>query len=132
MARRLLLRALLAACALLIAACGSFPVNPPLARVDLEAGYRFDPILDEADPRDEMFVILVFSGGGTRAAALSFGVLEALRDTPIRWQGRSASLLDEVDVISAISGGSFPAAYYALRGAQTFSDFPDRFLYREV
>ena len=132
MAGRLLLRVLLAACSLLVAACGSFPVNPPLAHYDREAGYRFERVPDEQDPRDEMFVILVFSGGGTRAAALSFGVLEALRDTPIRWQGRSASLLDEVDVISAVSGGSFPAAYYALRGAQTFSEFPDRFLYREV
>lgn len=74
----------LVACALLLSACGSFPLNPPLARYDPTAGYRFDPIPDEPDKRDEMFVILVFSGGGTRAAALSFGVLEALRDTPIR------------------------------------------------
>lgn len=119
-------------CALLLSACGSFPVNPPLARYDPSAGYRFDPIPDEPDKRDEMFVILVFSGGGTRAAALSFGVLEALRDTPIRWQERDTSLLEEVDVISSISGGSFPAAYYALRGSDTFTEFPERFLYQPV
>ena len=120
------------ACLLLLAACGTFPANPPLARVDKSAGYRFDPVPDEADKRDEMFVILVFSGGGTRAAALSYGVMEALRDTRIRWQGQSVSLLDEVDVISAISGGSFPAAYYALRGPRIFDEFPDKFLYRPV
>jgi hypothetical protein len=123
---------LLLACSLSIAACGSFPVNPPLDRYDPLVGYRFDPAPDEPDKRDEMFVILVFSGGGTRAAALSFGVLEALRDTPIHWQAQDASLLDEVDVISSISGGSFPAAYYALRGPDTFSEFPDKFLYRPV
>ncbi len=117
---------------LLISACGSFPVNPPLDKYDPATGYRFDPIPDTADKRDQMFVILVFSGGGTRAAALSYGVLEALRDTPIHWQGRDESLLDEVDVISAISGGSFPAAYYALRGQDTFKEFPDKFLYRPV
>ena len=122
----------LPACLLLLAACGTFPANPPLARVDKSAGYRFDPVPDEADKRDEMFVILVFSGGGTRAAALSYGVMEALRDTRIQWQGQSVSLLDEVDVISAISGGSFPAAYYALRGPSIFDEFPDKFLYRPV
>ncbi len=122
----------LPACLLLLAACGTFPANPPLARVDKSAGYRFDPVPDEADKRDEMFVILVFSGGGTRAAALSYGVMEALRDTPIQWQGQSVSLLDEVDVISAISGGSFPAAYYALWGPRIFDEFPDKFLYRPV
>lgn len=123
---------LLVTCSLLISACGSFPVNPPLDQYDPLVGYRFDPTPDEPDKRDEMFVILVFSGGGTRAAALSYGVLEALRDTPIHWQARDASLLDEVDVISSISGGSFPAAYYALRGPDTFSEFPDKFLYRPV
>lgn len=122
----------LVACSLLLSACGSFPVNPPLEHYDPLTGYRFDPIPDEPDKRDEMFVILVFSGGGTRAAALSYGVMEALHDTPIHWQAQDLSLLDEVDVISSISGGSFPAAYFALRGTDTFSEFPDKFLYRPV
>ena len=129
---RIVTRMAVTACLLLLAACGTFPANPPLAKYDKSAGYRFDPVPDEADKRDEMFVILVFSGGGTRAAALSYGVMEALRDTRIQWQGRSVSLLDEVDVISSISGGSFPAAYYALRGAKIFDEFPDKFLYRRV
>ena len=75
---------------------------------------------------------MTFSGGGTRAAALAYGVLEALRDTKIEWQGRRESLLDEVDVISSISGGSFPAAYYALRGRKIFDEFPQKFLYRPI
>lgn len=116
----------------LLAACGSFPVNPPLAKYDSSAGYRFDPLPDQPDKRDQMFVILVFSGGGTRAAALSYGVMEALRDTRIRWQGQDMSLLDETDVISSISGGSFPAAYYALYGSKIFDEFPNKFLYRPV
>ena len=118
-------------CALLLTACASFPQNPPLAKYDPSAGYRFE-LLDRGGNSDGLFVILAFSGGGTRAAALSFGVLEALRDTRIEWGGKTQSLLDEVDVISAISGGSFPAAYYALHGSRMFGEFPDRFLYRPV
>jgi NTE family protein len=118
-------------CALLLSACASFPPNPPLAKYDPSAGYRFE-LLDQGGNSDGLFAILAFSGGGTRAAALSYGVLEALRDTRIQLNGKERSLLDEVDVISAISGGSFTAAYYALHGARTFDEFPQRFLYRPV
>jgi NTE family protein len=129
---RLAARAALLGCALLLAACASFtPGNPPLARYQPDAGYRFER-LERGDNTDELFVIVTFSGGGTRAAALAFGVLEALRDTTIEWRGRRLALLEEVDVISSISGGSFPAAYYALRGGQLFEEFPERFLYRPV
>ena len=125
-------RLALAACALLVAACAPFaPGNPPLARYDAHAGYRFESLEHPGDS-DRLFVIVTFSGGGTRAAALAYGVLEALRDTPIQWQGKKESLLDEVDVISSISGGSFPAAYYALYGQRIFEEFPGKFLYRPI
>jgi NTE family protein len=121
-----------AALALLVAACAPFsPGNPPLERYDARAGYRFEN-LEHPGNSDRLFVIVTFSGGGTRAAALAYGVLEALRDTTIAWQGKKASLLDEVDVISSISGGSFPAAYYALYGRRIFDEFPDKFLYRPI
>ena len=76
--------------------------------------------------------MLTFSGGGTRAAALAYGVLEALRATPIVWEGERRSLLDEVDVISAVSGGSFTAVYYALKRERAFADFESAFLKRDV
>lgn len=117
--------------ALLLTACGSFPVNPPLTKHDPSSGYRFEK-LDAGSNTDDLFVILVFSGGGTRAAAFSYGVLEALRDTSIELNKKKISLLDEVDVISSVSGGSFPAAHYALSGRHTFDEFPDKFLYRPV
>ncbi len=126
------MRLALLASLLLVASCASFtPGNPPLKQYAPDQGYRFER-LERGDNSDQLFVILTFSGGGTRAAALAYGVLEALRDTRIEWQGKRVSLLDEVDVISSISGGSFPAAYYALRGTQIFDEFPDRFLYRPV
>ncbi len=78
---------------------------------------------------DEWLVMLAFSGGGTRAAALSYGVLEELSRTPTARGGR---MLDDVDAISAVSGGSFTAAYYALNGDGLFRDFDRRFLKRDV
>lgn len=75
---------------------------------------------------------LAFSGGGTRAAALAYGVLEGLRDTQVVVDGRPGRLLDQVDTISAVSGGSFTAAYYGLHGDKTFEDFEAAFLRRDI
>ena len=58
--------------------------------------------------------------------------MEALRDTVIRVDGREKRLLDEVDCISSVSGGSFTAAYYGLFRERLFEDFRARFLERDV
>lgn len=108
-----------------------YPVNPPLADLDEQDGYRYDN-LSAAQNGDELFIILAFSGGGTRAAAFSFGLLEALRDTSYQVAGTPRRLIEEVDVISSVSGGSFTAAYYGLFAERIFEDFSDRFLYRDI
>ena len=79
-------------------------------------------------PLGKVTLVLAFSGGGSRAAALAYGVLEELRDTPIQQNGQTTRLLDEVDVISSVSGGSFTAAYYGLHGDKTFKKFEKVFL----
>lgn len=81
---------------------------------------------------NKVTLILSFSGGGTRAAALSYGVLQALRDTDMEIDGERINLLEEVDMISAVSGGSFTAAYYGLYGEKIFEDYEEAFLYHEV
>lgn len=110
--------------------------NGPLERIDPHTGYRFDALRKGEGNTDEVFVCLCFSGGGTRAAALSYGVLKALRDTPLgRAGGHNASrnLLQEVDLISSVSGGSFTAASYALDRERIFDGaFEERFLKRNV
>lgn len=80
---------------------------------------------------EELFVVLAFSGGGTRAASFSYGVLQALRDTRVNLNGRPRRLVDEIDVITSVSGGSFTGAYYGLFGDRTFERFPKDFLYRD-
>jgi predicted acylesterase/phospholipase RssA len=107
------------------AGCTTTPnYNAPLQSYDPNAGYKFQNI-DAGENSDSLFVILTFSGGGTRASALSLGVLEKLAATTIEWEGRESSLLDEVDVISSVSGGSFTAAYFALFGDEVFEQFPE-------
>src|SRR5210317_663738 len=101
--------------ALGLGACAHYPVNEELTSLDPEGGYRFAN-LDDTDNTDKLFVILTFSGGGTRAAAFSYGVMEKLKTTTIMVDGQPRRLLDEVDVISSVSGGSFTAAYFGLFG----------------
>jgi NTE family protein len=81
---------------------------------------------------NSLFICLAFSGGGTRAAALAYGVLEKLKNTRITWKGTEKRLLDEVDCISSISGGSFTAAYYGLFGEKIFQDYRTRFLDADI
>jgi NTE family protein len=107
-----------------------YPVNPPLDRVAFPEGYYLENMGHQGSP--EILLVLTFSGGGTRAAALAYGVLEVLRGTTIRVDGKDRSVLDEVDIISAVSGGSFTAAYYGLFGDRLFEDFEEKFLKRPV
>lgn len=80
----------------------------------------------------DILLIVAFSGGGTRAAAFAYGVLEELRDTRVTLNGRNRRLLDEVDILSGVSGGSFPAAYYGLYGDSIFRDFENLFLKNDI
>ena len=82
----------------------------------------------ESGRSPDMKFILTFSGGGTRAAAMAYGVMEELRDNNILIDGQQRRLLDEIDYISSVSGGSFTAAYYGLHGEQMFDIFEDEFL----
>lgn len=61
---------------------------------------------------------LALSGGGYRAAAYHIGTLRALHQLGI---------LDKVDVISSVSGGSITAAYYALN-KDNYEDFEKQFI----
>lgn len=77
-------------------------------------------------------VFVAMSGGGTRAAALSYGVLKGLKELELQTQAGQSSLLDEIDFISSVSGGSFTAAYYGLYGDKLFTDFENDFLYNDI
>ena len=119
------------AIALFASGCAHYPVNAPLAAVDGRTGYRFENTAFSTNS-DDLLLMLAFSGGGTRAAALDYGVLEELARTGVGPPSQQHRLLDEVDLISSVSGGSFTAAYYALWGDRIFSDFERQFLKKRV
>lgn len=128
------LRAVIAllACTLLLSSCvGYRRVNERLEQIDPTAGYRPAQVATFRDA-GRITLYLAFSGGGTRAAALAYGVLEALRDTEVVIDGERVRLIDEVDTLSGVSGGSFPAAYYGMFGDRIFDEFEERFLRRNI
>jgi NTE family protein len=118
---------------LAISACSStpVPVNQPITAVDEHSGYRKLEAARTGD-FDDTLVLLSFSGGGMRAAALSYGVMQELRDTLITSGEREVRMLDTVDNISSVSGGSFTAAYYGLFRDKLFEDYEDVFLRQQV
>ncbi len=120
---------LLAAFCLFAGGCAHWPATPQLEQVGAP-GYR--PVMNRPGQSDDMLVVLAISGGGTRAAALGYGVLEEFRRTEVVVNGVKRRLLDEIDLISAVSGGTFPATYYALRGEKTFEEFEARVLSRNL
>jgi len=131
--KRLRIPALLVpALLLLLGGCATRPVNPPVSSTDLHTGYRFEARQGLIRDKDNL-VILAFSGGGTRAAAFSFGVLEFLRKTEIVGpKGNRVRLLDEVDIITGVSGGSFTALAFGLYGDKLFDTYEASFLKRNV
>jgi NTE family protein len=86
----------------------------------------------DANQNDDYLVLLAFSGGGTRAAALAYGVMQELHNTKVEGEDKSENILQAVDGISSVSGGSFTAAYYGLYGDQIFEDFEKKFLRQNI
>ena len=120
--------------ALALSGCTSVGVieNQPIpADLDRSKTYTIANYVRE-HPAGENNIFLAFSGGGTRAAALSYGVLKELRATNFEQDGRARTLLSDVDRISSVSGGSFTAAYYGLFGDRIFEDFEQDVLRKDI
>ncbi len=118
---------------LVLVGCASQSIIPnrPQTVLPAHAAYSMIDTLRNR-PYADLSIIMSFSGGGTRASALSYGVLLELRDTMVTVNGKSRRLLDYVNVISSVSGGSFTAAYYGVYGDKIFDDFEDKFLRADV
>ena len=102
----------LAVLALASASCTAIdppPASPPEFR---PLHTRATLQLGQKELADGRFVGLAFSGGGSRAAVFGAAVMKELD---------RLGVLQQVDVLSAVSGGALPAASYALEGYRDFS-----------
>ena len=123
---------MLAVASILIGGCATRPINTRIKEITPDKGYRFSTRQPDFGNKADL-VVLAFSGGSLRAAAFSYGVLEALRRTEIVGpQGNKIRRLDEVDVITGVSGGSFTALAYGLYRDKLFDSYEERFLKRNV
>src|SRR5258706_10985046 len=119
-------RAQLAAALALVAAglsgCATVVFNPasnaPLsAATPLNMGAPTDLMRENS-------IALSFSGGGLRAAAFTHGVLTALESV----RTADGDLLDDVALISSVSGSALTAAYYGVYGREGLARFRNEVL----
>ncbi|MBS0560850.1 MAG: patatin-like phospholipase family protein [Proteobacteria bacterium] len=141
--------ALLGLLGLLLAGCVTplRPVNQPLAEgpdgvPDFDANYGLAPYVRRvAEGRltspdaagSDILLFVTFSGGGKRSAAFAHGALRGLRDIPLhRPDGRKVTMLNALDYLAGVSGGSFPAAHFGLYRDKSFETFPAEFLHVDI
>ena len=118
--------------ATLLVACATAPPDNQPLQAGRTGLWTEQSRIDSAQRSGRLLMILTFSGGGTRAAAFSYGVLQELAAMRIGTGSQERPLLREIDLISSVSGGSFTAAYYGLHRDKIFDDFEDVFLRKNV
>ena len=114
--------------ALLLCSCSLVSYQPleTIDKIDPDSGYRLGSRFGQSE--DDTLLVLAFSGGGSRAAAFGYGVLEQLNRQQVEIGGRRQSLLESTDLVYGVSGGSVLAAYYSLHGKDSIPAFEKRFL----
>lgn len=124
-------RAIWLLAALILTACSAGDVGPINSHAE-----KAPPPSPEfvPDPGDDgsMVIGLAFSGGGVRASAFSYGVLRALDDIVVDQKPYRRTMIDNVRMISGVSGGAITAAYFGYRGRDDYRDFDARFLFQHA
>jgi NTE family protein len=106
-------------------------LEPPGSERISRGGYSLDELAPSPDTSD-LLVLVAMSGGGKRSASFSYGALKGMRELMMQTGAGPRTLLNEVDAIAGVSGGSFTAAYYGLYRDATFGRFENNFLYRDT
>ena len=116
----------IAVVAAVLAACSYPERNDELDDLDPREGYRWRTLA--GGELDDTLLIVTASGGGTRATALALSTLRGLERLKL---ASGASLAEEIDVISSVSGGSVAAGYFALSGTAGFDALEQNFIRRD-
>lgn len=119
------------ASALLSVSCVSGDVGPINQLVSV-VGRDSEEFIPEASDDGSTVVGLAFSGGGTRAAAFSYGVLRELDEMVIDMQPERRTLVDDIRMISGASGGAVTATYFGYKGRDGYQDLRERFLLKDA
>jgi NTE family protein len=107
-------------------------VQRPLPSGNDPAGMGMWP--DKVDQDDTTLMMVAFSGGGSRAAAVGWKTLETLQKASYPaagGSGKESTLAREIDLVAGISGGSFAAAAWCLFGGD-LAPFQKRFVERNI
>ncbi len=82
---------------LLLSACNSMLFQPveTISQITPNQGYRAKNIIEKH--QDGNLIILMLSGGGSRAATLGYGVLEQFKQAKIGTNPLKESLLDNIE-----------------------------------
>jgi NTE family protein len=97
--------------------CATAIFNPPTnVALSVDAAPNMGAPIDVMG---ENSIFLSFSGGGLRAAAFAHGVLTGLRSV----RTGDGDLLDDVAIVSSVSGSSLTAAYYGVHGRDGLGRF---------
>ena len=108
------------ALAVVLVGCNSFSYTNArlISAIDVSrVSMVMPPGTDRGNHR--VLMILALSGGGSRAAYWSGNAMLKLSQV---FSKEGLDILKEVDVISSVSGGSLPAAYYAISRDENVSD----------
>src|SRR3954469_19050411 len=91
----LALAGFIGALTLSVGGCAHAPQNQPIQGFAPAIDYRPKPRMDH-HRRDDLFMLVFFSGGGMRAAAFSYGVLEEMQATSIVVAGNPQPLARQI------------------------------------
>ena len=111
------------ACLMILAGCAAWnqPLNQPIH------GHNLSLVEDAPAEAGDLYIGLAFSGGGMRASAFAYGMLQELQAQGAL-TGTRDGLLDHVRLVSGVSGGSVTAAQFGLWGARGLDGYRDRYL----
>ncbi|MFC0397594.1 patatin-like phospholipase family protein [Paraburkholderia rhizosphaerae] len=110
------------AVAAMLTACSGYEFTP-----GAPSTYLSNTAVADA-PASRPLVGVAISGGGNRSALFASYVLELLGSLPVAAPagtdsaGQPISFLDTVDHISSVSGGSFAASYFSMKGIGHYSE----------
>jgi NTE family protein len=107
----------------MLSGCSRTFLNTPLVGHASNAEL-LPPPKDEGDP----YIVISFSGGGVRASAFAWAVLNELAQAS---DGHGRRLTDDIRIVSSASGGSVTAAMFGLRGLEGMPDLYSDFLIQD-